>query len=505
MPPGSSSTADETVRELCRRLDELPLAIELAAARTRSLSPAAILERLDQRLDLLTAAPATSTSGSARSKRRSPGRTTSSTSRGAARPARPQRVRGRLHAGRSRAGGGADLDLLESLLDKSLLRRRLDQAGQDRYWMLETIRQYARERLDASGQTGAISRVYAQYFGGRLGPMWRAVRHYDEVGTATVEADLDNGRQALASALDTGDRDISTKLLVALWALWLRRGLNREGVATVDRYLLLDRSGVAPATLLEGDLAASEVLRFSGDAARARELKQRCLTVARQFPEIELPTFSGQARDWITALLSDLSDVELMMGDVDLARQHALESLDLRRAAGKPFGIAHALAALATAEQVAGQFDRGAVCMAEAAELLESMGSPEAPSVRVAQAGLELLRGRPPEAVELLVANLPSATPGYDTQEVVYGLFTSMQVLVAFGRHGEAHALGAAVHALLETTGMVLPPWDAERLGATTSAMGPTHPGLPNEDAAAPLPPHEALAVARDALLSLQH
>ena len=150
--------ADEAVSEICRRLDDLPLALELAAARVKALSSAQILERLEKRLPLLT--------GGARDL-----------------PERQRTLRGaiewsyellneeeqRLFARLSVFRGGctleaaeevceAGLDTLHSLVDKSLLRHT-----NERYWMLETIRDYARERLDEAGETDALARRHADY------------------------------------------------------------------------------------------------------------------------------------------------------------------------------------------------------------------------------------------------------------------------------------------------------------------------------------------------------
>ena len=144
-----------------------------------------------------------------------------------------------------------------------------------------------------------------------------------------------------------------------------------------------------------------------------------------------------------------------------------------------------------------------AACMAEAAVLFESIGSPEARSARVSQAELELLRGRPSQAVALLVEHLPSGAPGYDTHDEVYGLFVSMQVLAVYGGHAEVLALGSSVHALLQETGMVLPSWDVERLEKTLEASSAQLPGPLDGLSAASLPPDEALALARDRLREL--
>ncbi|HXF56388.1 MAG TPA: hypothetical protein VNO34_02200 [Actinomycetota bacterium] len=148
---------DPTVAELCRRLDHLPLAIELAAAPSGLLSPTQILERLSARLDLLKgrrdADPRQRTL-----------RATIEWSHDLLTPDE-QRLSARLSVSRggctleaAQAVAGADLEGLQSLLDKSLLRR------EDRFWMLETIREYAAARLQASGEAEDLRRGHAEYF-----------------------------------------------------------------------------------------------------------------------------------------------------------------------------------------------------------------------------------------------------------------------------------------------------------------------------------------------------
>ena len=137
---------DEAVSEICRRLDDLPLALELAAARVKALSPTQILERLEQRLPLLTGGARDLRSASAPCGRRSSGATSCSTREEQRLFARLAVFLGGCTLEAAEDVAEADLDMLQSLVDKSLVRH----AG-ERYWMLETIREYAGERLRASG------------------------------------------------------------------------------------------------------------------------------------------------------------------------------------------------------------------------------------------------------------------------------------------------------------------------------------------------------------------
>jgi predicted ATPase/class 3 adenylate cyclase len=150
--------ADGTVAELCRRLDNLPLAVELAAARTRALSPRQILERLSGRLDLLRG-------GRDADARQETLRATIDWSYDLLTPSEQ-----RLFARLSIFAGGctleaaeevceATVEILQALVDKSLLR-----FTDERYWMLETIREYAAERLEHLGEAEAVRNRYAQFF-----------------------------------------------------------------------------------------------------------------------------------------------------------------------------------------------------------------------------------------------------------------------------------------------------------------------------------------------------
>ena len=144
------------VHELIRRLDGLPLAIELAAARVKLLGPEQLLERIGQRLDLLKG-------GRDADERHATLRATIAWSydllgeEEQALFARLAVFRGGATLENAEQVCGADLDTLASLLDKSLVRRRTDADGEERFWMLETIREFARERLEASGEEDALA------------------------------------------------------------------------------------------------------------------------------------------------------------------------------------------------------------------------------------------------------------------------------------------------------------------------------------------------------------
>jgi predicted ATPase len=214
----------DDIAELCSRLDNLPLAVELAAARTSVLSPAQILERLSERLDLLRG-------GRDAEARQQTLRATIAWSYELL-TEEEQRLFARLAVF---AGGctfeatetvcGADLDVLQSLVDKSLVR-----FGDGRFWMLETIREFALERLEDSGEADELRRKHGEFFlelaelaqpelGARSSTIW-----FDR-----IEAEHDNMRAALRDALEHGRANVALRLGGAIREFWWIRGYWSEG------------------------------------------------------------------------------------------------------------------------------------------------------------------------------------------------------------------------------------------------------------------------------------
>ena len=216
-------------RELCERLDNLPLALELAAARTKLFSPWQLLERLGQRLDLFKG-------GRDADPRQRTLRATIEWSYDLLTP-EEQHLFARFSVF---AGGcaydaaeeicGADEDTLQSLLDKSLLRRRPGLAGEPRFWMLETIRQFAAERLDERGEHEALARRHAEWHAELAERLEEPMRDGDLDATARLAAEVDNVRSALQCLSDQGDAGQGLKIVWGLWYFWVTRGLVAEGL-----------------------------------------------------------------------------------------------------------------------------------------------------------------------------------------------------------------------------------------------------------------------------------
>jgi predicted ATPase/class 3 adenylate cyclase len=255
--------ADAAVSEICRGLDELPLAIELAAARVKALSTAQILGRLRQRLPLLT--------GGARDRpeRQRTLRAAIDWSHDLLSPAE-QRLFARLAVFRggctlemAEAVASGDLDSVQSLVEKSLLRHR-----DDRFWMLETIREYATERLEASGEADELRNRHAEHFLALAEEAEPHLRLDSAEWADRLEREHDNLRAALDWAEASDERDLVLRLAGAASRFWYLKSHLAEGRRRLESALKGDqRSTAARAKALHG--AAVMALNL-GDLATAR-------------------------------------------------------------------------------------------------------------------------------------------------------------------------------------------------------------------------------------------
>ncbi len=217
---------DDTIRELCRRLDDLPLAIELAAARTRMLSPTTIRRRLDERLDLLatrdhdvderqrTLEATISWSYDLLDSDEQRALRALSIFAGGCTPDAAERV------------AGASLDLIESLLDKSLLRHRYDDTGHDRYWMLETIREYAHQKLSATeAESEAVFEAFLEWLQAVVGDVGRYWIDRDQLEWfATLETERANVTAGVRECRMRGRVDEEVRLILAALDFFDARG-----------------------------------------------------------------------------------------------------------------------------------------------------------------------------------------------------------------------------------------------------------------------------------------
>ena len=283
----------EAVRELCQRLDELPLAIELAAARTALFSPEQLLDKLAQRLDLLKgerdADPRQLTL-----------RATIEWSYDLLADDE-QRLFARLAVF---AGGctyeaaeeiaGADPDLLQSLLDKSLLRKRDSKIG-PRYWMLETIREYAAERLEDSGEAEGLRKRHAEYFLDLADE--GTVIAMDATWLDRVDAEVDNVRAALDFAAATAATQRVLLATATLRDFWFTRGYIAEGRARLEKALAADPEPT-PARCLALLAATSTAVVGGGDVLVRRRYFDEAQSLADTLGDKYLAALARLQEAW---------------------------------------------------------------------------------------------------------------------------------------------------------------------------------------------------------------
>jgi predicted ATPase/class 3 adenylate cyclase len=379
------------VAEICYRLDGLPLAIELAAARIKLFRPEALLKRLEHRFTVLT--------GGSRDL-----------------PARQQTLRSTidwsyhllppeiqtlfrrlavfvggctLEAAEAICGTGerengragerlADspllpfspspllvLDGLAALVDQSLLRQAEGPDGEPRFRRLETIREYALERLEQSGEADAMRRQHAQFF-----LRWaeeaepQLIGRSQQLWLARLETDHDNLRAALTWAVAGGSAEVTVRLATALGGFWLTRGYMSEGRRWLEA--ALEQSSALPASAQAKALAAAGhmVLFGQGDDVRATALYEASLTLWREL---------GRQEE-IAWTLYYLGRVAFLQSDYAQATTLLTESLALFRAQDDQQGIAWTLNRLGAMANDQGDYPRAKTLLEGSLARLRELG-----------------------------------------------------------------------------------------------------------------------------------
>jgi predicted ATPase/DNA-binding XRE family transcriptional regulator len=378
------------VAELCQRLDGLPLAIELAAARIRLFSPEEILAWLESRLKLLTGGPRDL-------------------------PARQQNLRNTIAwsynlltdseqklfrrlcvfigghtldaiAAVCPAAGDLELEVVDglgSLVDKSLLWQDARASRETRFLVLETLREYGLEQLERSGEAEATRRAHAMYY---LQLVEQTEPHLWGGAQAQaldrLEQEHDNLRAALAWHI-AHDEGVEPALRMSgrLWRFWNMRGHWTEGRQWLEQ-ALSRRAEAAPAHTWLALHGAGNLSLDLGEYARARAYYEESLVVTQQ-----LNMQSGIANS-----LLNLSQVTLYQGDLGPAITLQEEALAIHRAAGNSIGIALGLHNLAGMLEQQGDYDRATALAEESLaryrELRDSRG------IALAQHDLALLARR---------------------------------------------------------------------------------------------------------------
>ncbi|HUG49223.1 MAG TPA: adenylate/guanylate cyclase domain-containing protein [Candidatus Limnocylindria bacterium] len=362
--------ADQSVRSLCQALDSLPLALELAAARVRILSPRQILARLSERLDLLEG----SRDAEARQKTL---RATIEWSYDLL-VADEQGLLARL----SVFPGGMTLDAAEVVADaaldslQSLVEKSLVQHADERFSLLESVRTFGAERLEASGEADELRRRHSRYYLAFAEEQDRTLRTGDpeEGPVARLEADINNLRAAADFGLATGDRELLRSITSALPMYWLMRGLYAEARAWLERALAVDDArdesrrrllsalgtiayaqGDSETAIAASDEAAALATALSGAGDIAASLRERALAAWRKRDYSEAEPLFRQRLEWALAVGNGvaasscrlmLAQIAINTGRLDEARPLLVENLRFVRSKGQARCEAYTLAAI---------------------------------------------------------------------------------------------------------------------------------------------------------------
>lgn len=435
------------IADICVRLDGLPLAIELAAARAKILPPQAMLSRLTKRLTLLT--------GGARDL-----------------PERQRTLRGtidwshELLTGAERslfrrlavfAGGFAldhaeaigdhgttdVLDGIERLVDHSLLRERAQPDGQPRFEMLETIREYARERLTESDEAHEIERQHAALF------LALAERAEPELMGADrrrwldrLESEHENFRAALAWGVDGGAVEVALRLAAALWRFWQMRGRLAEGERWLGRVLALPAAGPSRPRV-RALIAAGGIAYWQEDMETARSHYARSVATGRELNDTAL----------VAEGLYNLSFTVRAAGGEK--RPILKECMALYRQLGDERGIANTLLATGGLLYDMGTFAAAEDALTEGLAIAESLGDVFASAGMLHMLGnLAESRGDTGAAESRLHVSLELAARAGDLSAIAIVLGDLSRLALRGGRVGDSARLAGAAAAIRKATGV---------------------------------------------------
>jgi len=474
--PGFTVTAANAadVTEICRRLDGLPLAIEVAASRLKLLTPQALRARLADSLDMAAA--------------------------DVGRPSRQQTLRNTLSWSYELLGGdlaaafrrmavfagGCDLDALAAvaasgpdppdalqlasgLLDVSLITVTDGADGEPRIRMLETIRHYALELLQRTGDCADARRRHASYyadFAEAAGGQLRGPRHV--AALSRLSAEHDNLRAALAWALDTrqdgpaadpaadADRTATgVRLANALGQFWYQHGHAGEGRRWLERAVAMtpDQAG-APLARLAHKLAL--LLRQQGELEAAILQLERSLKIWR-----ELGDRAGEARE-----LNTLAIAHRHRGSLDTARSLFEESLAIARELRSGPRVSVRLSNLGSLEVEAGNVERAIQVLQEAVELLQTEGDPVGlANAQDSLAIATLSAGHADQAWDVLSRSFDYVVSSGEPGGLAIALESAACIAAALGNGLSAARYLGAADGLRHSAGIPIPEPDAAIVG----------------------------------------
>ena len=470
--PGFALTDENAsaIADICRRLDGLPLGIELAAARIPVLAPLALLARLERRLSLLTGGP-----------RDAPPRLR--TMRDAIAwsydllPPHEQLLFRRLalfaggctlEAAEAVAGGEVDvLDGLSALLASSLVYQESRPDREPRFTMLETLREFGLDQLVKAGEDAEIRQRHAAYYLALVerwspDPALPGEKHR----LAAIAPEYDNVRIALAWFGEHGDADGLLRLSGSLFEFWHARGLYSEGRLWMGR-ALVGSDGAAPSVRVRALMTASALARYQGDLGEATSQIEAALPLARKV---------GNPGQLITALLN-AGLLAYFQKSYAVAEPLLEEALKIARGFGDDVAAKRPITGIVGTNlgHVAfaqGHLDRAAALFAESIALLRAVDYGWALDGGLAGlGGVYYVRGDIERAAQLFAEALELAWVVLDPRKVAIALLGIAGVGAARGRAGVAARLLGAAEAIAESVGVPFAPSDRAVYDRVVSAL----------------------------------
>ena len=446
---------DEHVQSICRRLDGLPLAIELAAARVKVLRPEQILGRLGHSLDLLTAG------GRDAAARHRTLRATIDWSHDLLEPLEKRLFAhlgvfaGSFELEAAEAVCDADLETVAALVDKSLLR----QTEEGRFFMLETIRDYALERLEASSEGDRLRRGHAEHFAQMLADVFEHLRRPgQDRWLDLIGDDHENVRAAIDWADEAGDTSLLLALVSRMYVFWYVRGHLGEGFRRLEHAL----------SRAEGERSRTKGLAFLGAATIAGSTANFDRAVPWAEEAVDLLAELGEQRDAVLALTTLAA---LLVDTDDLGRARSL--LDEARGATQgedDYALLGVLANLCNLALRQHDYGRAAELGRQSAEVAARMGLMHALAITRSNTGIaELGLGNVSEAESLFVEALGFAHDLGNAEVEGWALTGLAAVSARNGKDEQAAALLGLAEIAMAAGGAVLEPAEQELFDETRS------------------------------------
>ena len=438
--PDFTITAENapTIAKICSRVDGLPLAIELAAARIKMLPPSAVLTRLESRLNLLTAGPRDVP------ERHQTIRKTIDWSYDLLNGSEQKLLRRMgvfaggctLEAAEAVCDTGKDLgaeifNVMSSLLDKSLVQQTEQGEHEPRFGMLETIREYCLERLSDSGEEQATRRSHAAYCMVLAEEGNPDLDEAERTGwLARCDIEHDNFSAALDWLVQSSHAEWSFRLCIALFRFWEMREHLAEGRARLESLLRMGRSDFAR--------ERAKVLVYLSTFATV----QRDFPAATEFAEKSLSVYQELGDPWgIAVAMNARAIIASDRQDYLAAQSHFDESLARWRALGDRVAIARCLHTFANFVRGRGDYARARTVLEEAGRMFEEVGDRSGAAWSLNQRGdIAREEGDVGEAHELYQCALSAFREAHDQWGIARSLTDLAQIACDERDHVTAHA-----------------------------------------------------------------